>query len=179
MGLQRFNPLSLQNRSRKQRKMRFMPMFAVLVLCGFVAISQDLTLKYNGNQISLLQNRLRNLLYFMDPKAVMVQKKAADGTDEVLDIAVMVMGEAAAFKEWYHKFRKIDKETTNLVLMYASFDAEVSNTKQFPKKKKESLETNEFLEFNTLYINGTQWTEGRNLLAAEVLRKEKIRGKKI
>lgn len=63
-------------------------------------------------------------------------------------ILLMVMGAAKYFTYWHEELRSAPCD-----FLYASYDSDINMD-------------------NTMFIPGTTWTEGRNLLAAEALRRE-------
>jgi len=157
-----------------------------LLFLFVVSTFSNIILFCNGQEQQAEANRFANLRGG-GPATVMSKASPNDNNnsflteivrkEEMLEIIVLVMGEAAAFETWYDNLKVVDKDTTNLVLVYASYDQKVANTSKFHREKVDSVQDGEFVDFDTIYIKGTTWTQGRNLLAAEALRKEKLHGK--
>jgi hypothetical protein len=84
-----------------------------------------------------------------------------------IDILVIVMGEAKLHPIWKERIANIEGPTSYL---FGSFDEEI------PINLCEK-EYGIFCE-QTIFIPGTTWTQGRNLLAAQAIRKERKREKK-
>mmetsp|Transcript_19671 Transcript_19671/g.22503 ORF Transcript_19671/g.22503 Transcript_19671/m.22503 type:complete len:765 (+) Transcript_19671:89-2383(+) len=119
----------------------------------------------------------RLLLLLLDPKTKILKK--TNGEIAIDDIIVLVMGEADLFQDWYDKLK--DVQNPDLYLVYASYDSEVpvSIVDEKIAQNVANIGTeNGSIPFHTIHIPDKTWTEGRNLLAAEALRKEKVRGKK-
>jgi len=95
------------------------------------------------------------------------------------DIIVLIMGEANKFQNWFEDLKDI--YNPNLYLVFASLDTEVVVSENantiINDNKNENHINNHFLDYHTIYIPGKSWTEGRNALAAEALKKERLRGK--
>eukprot|EP00548_Thalassiothrix_antarctica_P014471 CAMPEP_0194167938 /NCGR_PEP_ID=MMETSP0154-20130528/3062_1 /TAXON_ID=1049557 /ORGANISM="Thalassiothrix antarctica, Strain L6-D1" /LENGTH=522 /DNA_ID=CAMNT_0038878957 /DNA_START=190 /DNA_END=1758 /DNA_ORIENTATION=- len=85
--------------------------------------------------------------------------------DSDIDTIVLVMGGTRKFHQWYLLLKGID---ANLSMVYASYDKEVP---------RDWIEKEKGFDLSTIYIASKTWTEGRNLLAEEALRKENLRGK--
>lgn len=82
-----------------------------------------------------------------------------------VDILVIVMGEAKSHPMWKVRIGNIEGTVS---LLYGSFDEEI------PINRCE----NEYgMDCETAFIPGTTWTQGRNLLAAQAVHKERRRGK--
>ncbi len=90
---------------------------------------------------------------------------------KITDILFMVMGESKYFLSWHSMLKDID---ANIFFMYASFDEAVNMT---DKKRSNCHRNNVDLQCQTIFIPGTTWTVGRNLLAEEAIREERRRGK--
>mmetsp|Transcript_51748 Transcript_51748/g.155306 ORF Transcript_51748/g.155306 Transcript_51748/m.155306 type:complete len:383 (-) Transcript_51748:216-1364(-) len=105
-----------------------------------------------------LQSRNSNKLIFPDRK-------------ESTDILFMVMGQRKYFLSWHSLLKDID---ANIFFVYASFDGAVNSTDE---KSCNCHRNNTDLQCETIFIPGTTWTEGRNLLAEEAIREERRRGK--
>ncbi len=94
-----------------------------------------------------------------------------DGKGELVvssdtDILVIVMGERKTFSLWLERIGPING---SLSLLFGSFDEQIPTSE---------CQNENDLPCQVAFIPGTTWTEGRNLLAGEALRKEKRRGKK-
>jgi len=88
----------------------------------------------------------------------------------------MVMGP----KEKFHEFVEIVREASKnhpLSFIYASFDFEIEDAVSAGCLLEGSDQQNNRLDCKTMFIPNTTWTEGRNLLAEEVVRKERKNGK--
>lgn len=83
----------------------------------------------------------------------------------LIDIVVMVMGEAAAFRTWLHRLQSIKGELT---FIYASFDKEI-----FLTNDERGLD----FHYDMIFVPNTTWTEGRTILGEEALTKERARKK--
>jgi hypothetical protein len=83
----------------------------------------------------------------------------------------MVMGQRKYFLSWHSLLKDID---ANIFFVYASFDGAVNSTDE---KSCNCHRNNTDLQCETIFIPGTTWTEGRNLLAEEAIREERRRGK--
>lgn len=109
-------------------------------------------------------------------KEIVTAPPAASGSTGIrsskIDIVVMVMGELKQFGQW---FRVLSNIEANLSFIYASYDAEIPEEGGKYTCKESSSSTS--LDCQTMFIPHTTWTEGRNLLAQEALRKERGRGK--
>ena len=84
------------------------------------------------------------------------------------DILVLVMGELGALEKWYNILKSID---ATFSFIYASFDAQIS------QEQNAIYMENATFPFQVIFIPGTTWTQGRNILAEEAIRLEKKRGK--
>jgi len=181
-------------------KKRFAIYVAFALLCWVGILSSNFITSGGDdprNAISMaLHNRWKRfLLYLHDPKTKMLKQKI-NGSGEDVDILVLVMGEANSFNRWYKNLKDIHT-SPNISLIYASYDSEIVgprnkvnvnvNVNGNGKDIKDNAiitstttwiptPTNPF-DFTTIHIPETTWTEGRNLLAEEALRKEKARGK--
>ena len=89
---------------------------------------------------------------------------------ESTDILFMVMGESKYFLSWHSLLKDID---ANIFFVYASFDEAVNPTDE---KSCNCHRNNTDLQCQTIFIPGTTWTAGRNLLAEEAIREERRRG---
>ena len=88
------------------------------------------------------------------------------------EIIFIVMGERKNFKVW---FQRLNINVRNHVtFIYGSYDESVNATED----NVICEQSNELFDCQTLFIPGTTWTQGRNRLAEEALRKEKKRGMK-
>lgn len=91
------------------------------------------------------------------------------------EILFIVMGERKNFKVWFHRLNINTKNhPARLTFIYGSYDESVNATED----NVICEQSNESFDCQTLFIPGTTWTEGRNRLAEEALRKEKKRGRK-
>lgn len=88
-------------------------------------------------------------------------------TKQNVDILCIIMGEAKSHPMWKKRIANI---TGSVSLLYGSFDEEI------PSNNCE-IKFGFFCE-ETIFIPGTTWTQGRNLLAAQAVRKERKREKK-
>jgi len=157
-------------------------LLCVVLFCSGSILCNPLTNQwYRHNGMALLRSQWeRLLLLLLDPKTKMLKK--TNGEIAVDDIIVLVMGEADLFQDWYANLKEI--HTPNLYLVYASYDSEVLVPSDIVIVEEEADDDSEEnkkenrLPFHTIYIPDKTWTEGRNLLAAEALRKEKVRGEK-
>lgn len=82
------------------------------------------------------------------------------------DIFFMVMGESKTFRSWLRRFEQVD--SPSLTFLYGSNDEEIH---------ADECDNDYGLNCGTIFMPGTTWSEGRNLMAAEALRREKVRGK--
>ncbi len=85
---------------------------------------------------------------------------------EDTEILVIIMGEKSTFPMWLERLGSIDG---SLSLLFGSFDEKIP---------QDACENDYDLPCQVAFINGTTWTEGRNLLAGEAVRKEFGRKKK-
>jgi hypothetical protein len=141
----------------------------------------------------------RTLQLMLDPKTV--QEKNEDEAsnkalalfqkDEAIrtDIIFMVMGEAQFFKKWYDLFANDVDRANSITFFYASFDknlsdeGEASSTLCNHHGDRRDGNTIDGEDDDTksdwchsIFIPGTTWTEGRNLLAEEAIRMERKKG---
>jgi len=82
-----------------------------------------------------------------------------------VDILVMVMGEGKILPMWKGRIGHLD---ANVSLLYGSFDEALA---------VEQCENVFDMDCEVAFIPDTTWTQGRNLLAAQAVRKERRRGK--
>ena len=91
------------------------------------------------------------------------------------EILFIVMGERKNFKVWFQRLNINNKNhPARVTFIYGSYDESVNATED----NVICEQSNELFDCQTLFIPGTKWTEGRNRLAEEALRKEKKRGMK-
>jgi len=174
--LQEYTPPKSKN-VRRNKGGRLIPITLLALFCCAAISSQNASLRSTGNVPAFLRSRWdRFLLYFADPKTK-IYRKASDGFNVVVDVAVLVMGEAAAFEKWYDNMKDIDKDNVNLVLIYASYDDAIQKQEDFHQANIDGVKSGQFVDFEAIPIIDKTWTEGRNILAAQALRKEKSRGK--
>jgi hypothetical protein len=160
----------------KKKKWAVLPTVLLLSIAAIVLQIIPATLQESNSNISIsttpaeindrgissppitLQSRNSNKLIFPDRK-------------ESTDILFMVMGQRKYFLSWHSLLKDID---ANIFFVYASFDGAVNST---DKKSCNCHRNNTDLQCETIFIPGTTWTEGRNLLAEEAIREERRRGK--
>ena len=91
------------------------------------------------------------------------------------EIIFIVMGERKNFKVWFQRLNINNKNhPARISFIYGSYDESVNATED----NVICEQSNELFDCQTLFIPGTTWTQGRNRLAEEALRKEKKRGMK-
>jgi hypothetical protein len=91
------------------------------------------------------------------------------------EILFIVMGERKNFKVWFQRLNINNKNhPARVTFIYGSYDESVNATED----NVICEQSNEMFDCQTLFIPGTTWTQGRNRLAEEALRKEKKRGMK-
>ena len=91
--------------------------------------------------------------------------------EKILDhdtkIMMVVMGPKEKFPDWVKILSAINNITLSFI--YGSFDEAISTDECDSHK----LHADRNFDCSTLYIPNTTWTEGRNMLAGEVLKREK------
>jgi hypothetical protein len=91
--------------------------------------------------------------------------------EKILDhdtkIMMVVMGQKEKFPDWLKILSAINNITLSFI--YGSFDEAISTDECDSHK----LHADRNFDCSTLYIPNTTWTEGRNMLAGEVLKREK------
>eukprot|EP00536_Pseudo-nitzschia_multiseries_P016491 jgi/Psemu1/313232/fgenesh1_kg.1128_\ len=84
------------------------------------------------------------------------------------DIAVLVMGEAEQFSMWLHRLEQIKNK--QLTFIYASYDRDIA-------PDDDGFVYTGSLKYDTIFIPGTAWTDGRDALGEKAIEAE-VRRKK-
>jgi len=137
----------------------------------------------NTSYCTPLRNRFaeweENILSEVDAETKeIIEDEKAKKEHIKMDIIVMVMGEASAFQGWLERLQDITD--VRITFIFGSYDAEVileTNINNPESNNDVDESTKEDLYFHTLYLDKKTWTEGRNRLAEEALRMEKLRAK--